>query len=58
MATIHESMADLHKIGAIDDETMQEFERGCGSRETSDKKSPEGHRKVQRLKTVRRKRVR
>jgi len=29
MAAIHESMADLHKIGAIDNKTMREFDRAC-----------------------------
>ena len=29
MAAIHESMADLHKIGAIDNRTMREFDRAC-----------------------------
>ncbi|HUY95168.1 MAG TPA: DNA-binding transcriptional regulator [Terracidiphilus sp.] len=29
MAAIHESMADLHKIGAIDNKTMREFDGAC-----------------------------
>jgi len=29
MAAIHESMADLHKIGAVDNKTMREFDRAC-----------------------------
>jgi putative transcriptional regulator len=29
MAAIHESMADLHKIGAIDGKTMREFDDAC-----------------------------
>lgn len=29
LAAVHESMADLHKIGAIDNKTMREFDRAC-----------------------------
>jgi putative transcriptional regulator len=29
MAAIHESMVDLHKIGAIDSKTMREFDEAC-----------------------------
>ena len=29
LAAVHESMADLHKIGAIDSKTMREFDRAC-----------------------------
>jgi putative transcriptional regulator len=29
LAAVHESMAELHKIGAIDNKTMREFDRAC-----------------------------
>ena len=29
LAAVHESMADLHKIGKIDARTMREFDRAC-----------------------------
>jgi putative transcriptional regulator len=29
LAAVHESMADLNKIGAIDSKTMREFDRAC-----------------------------
>lgn len=29
MAAIHESMTDLHRIGAIDNKTMKEFDNAC-----------------------------
>ena len=29
MATLHESMADLHEIGAIDNRTMRIFDKSC-----------------------------
>jgi putative transcriptional regulator len=29
LAAVHESMADLHKIGAINNKTMREFDRAC-----------------------------
>ena len=29
IAAIHESMADLHQIGAIDNKMMREFDRAC-----------------------------
>jgi putative transcriptional regulator len=28
-AALHESMSDLHQIGAIDSKTMREFDRTC-----------------------------
>src|ERR1035438_3397171 len=28
-AALHESMADLHRVGAIDSKTMREFDRAC-----------------------------
>jgi putative transcriptional regulator len=28
-AALHENMSDLHKIGAIDNRTMREFDRAC-----------------------------
>ena len=28
-AALHESMSDLHKVGAIDSKTMREFDRAC-----------------------------
>jgi putative transcriptional regulator len=29
LAAVHESMGDLHKIGAIDSKTMREFDESC-----------------------------
>lgn len=29
LAAVHESMADLHKIGLLDAQTMREFDRAC-----------------------------
>lgn len=29
LAAVHESMADLHKIGMLDSKTMREFDRSC-----------------------------
>lgn len=29
LAAVHESMADLHKIGMLDAKTMREFDRRC-----------------------------
>lgn len=29
LAAVHESMADLHKIGMLSNETMREFDRAC-----------------------------
>lgn len=29
LAAVHESMADLHKIGMLDNKTMREFDRTC-----------------------------
>ena len=28
-AALHESMSDLHQVGAIDSKTMREFDRAC-----------------------------
>lgn len=29
LASVHESMADLHKIGMLDSKTMREFDQAC-----------------------------
>jgi putative transcriptional regulator len=29
LAAVHESMTDIHKIGAIDSKTIREFDRAC-----------------------------
>jgi len=29
LAALHESMSDLHRVGAIDSKTMRDFDRAC-----------------------------